>query len=159
MLALCAGLAALPGVSAQDEAEDAAAIAALVDSLAEAWDQGDAAAFSARFAEDGGFTNVLGSLYYGREAFQARHAALFAGPFEASDCELTLGRLKFVRGDVAIADVDAVVTGADPLPGIEVEADGAVRTRLQLVLTKEDDGWWIAAFHNVAVMPPPPSAP
>jgi uncharacterized protein (TIGR02246 family) len=55
---------------------DTAAIEALVWSMTDAWNRADAAAFSKRFAEDGGFTNVVGAVYYGREAFQQRHAEI-----------------------------------------------------------------------------------
>jgi len=34
-------------------------------------------------------------------------------------------------------------------PGIQVGADGALRTCLLMVLTKDAGKWWIAAYHNV----------
>ena len=67
---------------------------------------------------------------------------------------MTLGKLRFLRADVAVADVDSVVTNAVSLPpGTAVGADGALHTKLQLVLSKENGAWRIDAFHNVAVNP------
>jgi len=41
------------------------------------------------------------------------------------------------------------------LPGLKAQEDGALRVKLQEVMTKENGSWWIAAFHNVAVYPLP----
>jgi hypothetical protein len=43
-----------------------------------------------------------------------------------------------------------------------VMIDGAIHARLEQVLMRLKDGWWVASFHNVAVNPaafqdaPPP---
>jgi hypothetical protein len=34
-------------------------------------------------------------------------------------------------------------------------ADGVMRSKLQMVLAKEGESWWITALHNVGVTPPP----
>lgn len=136
---------------------DQAAIEAVVASLDAAWAKGDADAFAAHFASDGGFTNVLGTVYFGREAFRNRHDAIFKTVFKGSTSTLTIAKLRFVRPDVAIADVDAEIRGFAALPpGMQAGADGVGRSKLLLVLLKDAGEWRISAYHNVGVAPVPP---
>ena len=150
--------AAAPAV--EGSTADRAAIDALVAAEQEAWNRGDAKAFSARFAEDGFFTNVVGMRAYDRAGFERQHARIFSTIYKGSHNTLTVSKVKFVRPDVAVVDVESVLTGYQELPpGIKPAADGAVHTALQMVLTKESDGWTIASFHNVAITPLPPPKP
>ncbi len=143
----------------QSDLSDSSAIEALVARLTDAWNRGDARAFSARFAADGSFTNVLGVVAYGREIFELRHAEIFRTIYKGSVLQQSIGRVRFIRPDVAVVDVDAAVTGYLRLPpGVQAASDGALRAKLQLVVTREDGEWWIAAFHNVDVKPLPPRA-
>ena len=131
-------------------AADQDAIQTLLDELTDAWKRGDAKAYGARFLPDGTYTNVNGEFYVGREEFDRRHALVFAGVFRATALSLTLKELRFVRPDVAIADIDTEVAGAQLRPpGVAVGADGVLRSRLLMVLAKEQDVWRIAAYHNV----------
>ncbi len=140
-----------------DKQSDQAAIESVVAGLDDAWGRGDAEAFAARFADDGGFTNVLGMVYYGREAFQERHDGIFKTIYKGSKSKLVITKLRFIRPDVAIADVDAEMSGYATLPPrIRAGADGVMRSKLQIVFVKEKDTWWITAYHNVAVTPLPP---
>ena len=53
-------------------------------------------------------------------------------------------------------DVSAELRGYAKLPpGINADGDGILRTRLQLVLKKEQGDWRVAAYHNVAILPLP----
>ena len=138
-------------------AKDIAVIETIVASQMDAWNRGDAKAFSAQFAADGSFTNVLGIVYYGHEAFEQRHAELFQTVFKSSKAKMSIRKLRFIRADVAVADVDCEVSGHATLPpGIPAAPDGTVRSRLQLVLVRENGDWGITAFHNVGVAPLPP---
>jgi uncharacterized protein (TIGR02246 family) len=141
---------------AQSGLSDSRAIEALVAELTDAWNRGDARAFSARFAADGSFTNVLGIVAYGREIFELRHAEIFRTIYQGSVLQQSIGRLYFIRPDVAVVDVDAAVSGYLRLPpGVQAANDGALRAKLQLLVTREDSEWWIAAFHNGDVKPLP----
>ncbi len=136
--------------------EDEAAIRAIVQSETDAWNRGDAEAFAAHYAEDGSFTNVIGQQAYGRKAFVAQHAMIFSTIYKGSHNVFTVGKIKFLRPDVAVVDIDGVLTGALRLPpGMKPDPDGATRVKLQEVMTREKGSWWIAAFHNVAVTPLP----
>jgi uncharacterized protein (TIGR02246 family) len=133
-------------VAAADETE----IQQLIDQLTGAWKAGDAKAYGVRFLPDGTFTNVNGEFYEGHEEFDRRHAEVFAGVFRGTTLTLTVKKLRFVRPDVAIADIDTEVSGARLRPqGVAVGPDGVLRSRLLMVLLKENGAWCIAAYHNV----------
>jgi uncharacterized protein (TIGR02246 family) len=120
-----------------------------------AWNADDAKAFSANFAEDGSFTNVRGSVFYGHRAFEERHTEIFRTFFKGSKLAMTVGKIRFVRPDVAIVDIATELSqlqGAPP--GVKLRADGRIRTRLQEVLVKDGGEWRIASYHNVDVKEP-----
>ena len=133
-------------------------IEALVEHMSEGWNRGDAEQFAARFAADGGFTNVLGMVYYGRAAFKERHDAVFKTIYKASKSKLAITKLRFVRPDVAIADIDAEMSGFSMLPsGVRAGSDDVMRSKLQMVFVKDRESWWITAYANVGVTPLPPN--
>jgi uncharacterized protein (TIGR02246 family) len=135
---------------------ESSAIQAVADGLDSAWNRGDAEAFASRFAPDGSFTNVLGMVHNGREAFRARHDAIFKTIFKGSTSKLVITTLRFVRPDVAIADLDAEIRGFGTLPpGMRADADGAGRSKLLMVFVKDGGTWWISAYHNVGITPLP----
>ncbi len=118
----------------------------------DAWNRGDAKAFAAPFALDGSFTNIVGMQTYGRAPFEKQHNLIFTTIYKGTHNELTIGHLHFVRPDVAIADVDAVLSKIPQVPAwVPLGADGALHTKLQLVLSKNNGTWQIDAFHNVPV--------
>jgi uncharacterized protein (TIGR02246 family) len=91
---------------------------------------------------------------YGLEPFLKQHERIFATIYKGSHNEFTLGVVRFVRPDVAVADVDSVLSKTVSVPpGIVLGPDDSMHTRLQMVLSKEHGVWQIDAFHNVAVNP------
>lgn len=139
------------------QAKDSAAIEALVAAESDAWDRGDAKAFAERFTSDGSFTNLIGKVYYGREEFEERHAEIFKTIYKGSRLKQSIGKLRFIRPDVAVVDINAELSGfVNAPPGVRTEVDHLIRAKLQLVLVKERGDWWITAYHNVAVTPLPP---
>src|SRR5262245_5959215 len=80
-LFLVAGLVAVPvssrltpGSGAQAiSKEDEAAIRKIVQAEVEAWNRGDATAYSNHFAGDGTFTNIRGQFFNGYDAFLKQH--------------------------------------------------------------------------------------
>lgn len=139
----------------KDRKTDQLAVERLIASLEDAWARGDADAYASRFADDGTFTNFLGMFFRGRDAFRERHDAVFKGVFKGSKLMLRIVQLRLIRPDVAIADLEAELQGCTTFPnGLTAMPDGTARTKLLMVLVKERD-WWISAYHNVAVAPPP----
>ena len=146
------GIAVAAGSS---PSEDETRIRQIVAEEERAWNQGDAKGYASHFEEEGGFTNVLGTVYYGRRAFEDRHAALFATVFKNTVLSMSVQKIRFIRPDVAVVDIDTEMTGFAALPpGIHAAVDGALRTRLQQVMSKERGEWWIAAYHNIDVKGP-----
>jgi uncharacterized protein (TIGR02246 family) len=125
----------------------------MVDAMAEAWNRGDADQFTARFADDGTFTNIYGMTFVGREAFRERLSGLFQR-FPGSTTSMKVRRVRLARPDVAIVNVDCV---GEPIskfpPNTPADEKGIVRMHLQLIVVHEGGRWLIAAFHNTAVIP------
>jgi uncharacterized protein (TIGR02246 family) len=139
----------------EDRTADQRSIQHLLTALDDAWARGDAVAYAHRFANDGTFTNFLGMFYQGRDAFRDRHDAVFKTVFRGSRLTLRIATLRFIRSDVAIADLDAEVRGVTVVPSGLSEVGGVVRSKLLMVLVREYEEWWISAYHNVAVAPQP----
>ena len=105
-------------MTTQAESEESL-VEELVAAEADAWNKGDAHAFCTRCTEDISFTNIIGTSYYGRAAFEER----------------SIKRLCFIRADVATADVNTELRSYAKLPsGIQTGDDGVLRTRLLLAV-------------------------
>lgn len=115
-------LVTAPGQSAaQLGATDEAQIRAIVEEQVTAWNAGDAVAFSKSFAENGSFTNIRGTVFYGRP-----------------DVAI-----------VDLATELSNLTGAPP--GVRPNAAGRIVTRLQQVFVKDSGVWRVESYHNVDV--------
>ena len=129
---------------------DEGAILQLIGELTDAWNRGDAKAYGARHRDDSTFTNVNGAFYVGRQEFDRRHDEVFSGIFKGTTRALAVKKLRFVRPDVAIVDIDAGLAGSLAQPsGVQAGPDGELHTCLLMALIKEHGSWWIAAYHNV----------
>ena len=132
---------------------DHSAILAIIAAEEAAWLAGDAAAFSAVTTDDVVFTNVVGMFSVGRVPFQKQHEHIFADFYKGTTIRSTVAHIAFVRPDVAVVDTLTELTGFGDLPPAIAGhvADGAIRTRLEQVMVRNDGRWQVAAFHNVAV--------
>ena len=154
-LALLAAAASSAVQAGSTPSTDDARIRQIIAEEESAWNRGDAQSYASHFQEEGGFTNVLGAVYYGRHAFEERHAQIFATVFKNTVLAMIVQKIRFIRPDVALVDVDTEMRGFKALPpGVHAPADGALRTRLLQVMSKERDDWWIAAYHNIDVKGP-----
>jgi len=116
-----------------------AAVDQLVGEIAEAWNAGDARAYGARYCPDGTFTNTDGTLDQGRDEVVRTAESAFQGVLAGTKFSTAVRKVRLVRPDVAVVDLDTRVSG---MPG------GDVRISQMLVLVEEDDRWWITAQHN-----------
>lgn len=129
---------------------DEAMIRQLINELVDAWNRGDAEAYGARYLDDATFTNVNGMFHLSRDEFDQRHEEIFRVAMKGSKITLTPRKIRCVRPDVAIVDLDCGVFGTKVQPpGVQAGADGSLHTSLLLVLLKQSGSWWIAAYHNV----------
>jgi uncharacterized protein (TIGR02246 family) len=132
--------------------DDEKPIRALLDSFGMAFAQRDAHAFSLVFHEDADFTNVWGMTAHGRKAIEDFHRPLLEGDgagmvpsFKNAEFKVVETRIRFLRPDVAFADVTWTQTGA-----VQNGHDmGARKGLLMLVATREGGTWGIAIMHNM----------
>lgn len=155
-----AGGAALPPgvlpVADASAAADEASIRKAIDGEEDAWNRGDAKAFAARFQEDGTFTDVFGAVSHTRAELEKRQVEFFTSLFKGSRLALKVRKVRFLRPDVAVVEIDTEVSGFRKLPpGVYVDAEKMLRTRLQQVMAKTGNEWMVAAFHDVDVKTPP----
>ncbi|ANN22143.1 DUF4440 domain-containing protein [Amycolatopsis orientalis] len=124
-------------------------VLAVLTRLADAWNEGDAAAYARLFTEDADYVTFFGMNMPGRAVIESAHRALFEGPLKGS--KLAGGgepKVRFIRPDVAIvvAGGGSSRAGGKPEPGRE--------STLTYVLVKESDGWRVASFQNTRVSDP-----
>lgn len=137
-------------------AAEEALIRKVVDAEEDAWNRGDAKAFAARFQEEGSFTDVFGAVSRSRAELEKRQVEFFTSLFKGSRLALKVRKVRFLRPDVAIVEIDTEVSGFRKLPPVVyVDAEKVLRTRLQQVMVKTGTDWMVAAFHNVDVKTPP----
>ncbi len=110
---------------------------------------------SEHVTEDVSFTNIFGTVRYGRAEFVKRHIEIANTIFKGTTPKSSIAKLRFIRPDVAIADVGGGITGFPKTTpaGVPVGPNGVSRFKLLLVLIKEQGVWWITEYHNVAVTP------
>jgi uncharacterized protein (TIGR02246 family) len=129
-------------------------IVGLLEALPDAWNRRDADAWVENFADESGFTNILGMHFPDREANRARHAQLFATIFANSTLEAEVLRVRPVGRDAAVAELQFTLVGYDRLPPDVPETEpGVLRTRLITMLESRDDRWVVVSAQNTAILP------
>ena len=133
---------------------DQTAIRNIVQNETDAWNKGDAAAYSRHFAERGTFTNIRGDFMTGHAAFLKQHDVIFQSIFKGTTVQQDIVSLEFPSPDVAVVETLTSMSGiVRPAPGMVLDAKGRLRTRLLQVVAKQDGEWKIVAYHNVDVKP------
>ncbi|MFZ5789317.1 MAG: SgcJ/EcaC family oxidoreductase [Pseudomonadota bacterium] len=125
---------------------DEQAVRGIVKALVAAWNRHDARAFAVVFAEDADFTNVFGMHAKGRAEIEGFHLPIFKTMFKDSRLEAVETRIRFLRPDVAAADVLWKMTGAHDANGKEWPDR---RGLLNFVATAKGGAWSIDVFHNM----------
>ena len=121
---------------------DRAALEAIVGHLEAAWKAMDGPAFAAPFGVDADFVNIRGEHFRGRPAIAAGHSAIFRTIYAGSTTRMTVETARLLRPEVALVHVHSLLdVPQGPLAGRH-------EARFSMVLTKEPQGWEIAAFHN-----------
>ncbi|WP_340685453.1 SgcJ/EcaC family oxidoreductase [Amycolatopsis coloradensis] len=130
--------------------ERQAEVLAVLGKLADAWNDGDAAAYASLFTEDADYVTFFGMNMPGRAMIESAHRSLFEGPLKGS--KLVAGgrepKVRFIRPDVAI-----VVSGGGSSLSDDKPEPGREST-LTYVLVEEPDGWRVASFQNTRVSDP-----
>jgi uncharacterized protein (TIGR02246 family) len=128
----------------------------VIDAEEDAWNRGDAKAFAARFQEECSFTDVLGAVSRGRAEIERRRSELFSAYFKGSLLALKVRKIRFLKPDVAIVEIDTEMSRFHKAPpAVFVDAEKVIRTRLLQVMVKAGNEWTIASYHDVNVKTPP----
>jgi uncharacterized protein (TIGR02246 family) len=143
------------GVSAvtTESPQNRTALLRILDDEGAAWAKGDADAFAAHVRDNVVFTNIVGMFSVGKVPFVAQHKNIFATIYKESSMQQFVQNISFVRSDTAIVDTIAKVSGFHELPSGASAVDGALYTRLEQVMVKENGTWQVASFHNVPIQP------
>src|ERR671926_1430242 len=125
-------------------ATDEAAIRENVKQLETGWNTKSGAAFAKPFAEDADYVVINGMYIKGRAVIEKAHQQIFDTIYKDTTLALEVKQGRFLRSDVAVVHVSGHRDG----PAKESHAG-----MLTIVMTKEKQGWTIAAFQNTAVIP------
>ena len=123
---------------------DEAAIRGNVKQMESGWNTKSGALFAKPFAEDADYVVINGMYIKGRKVIETAHQQIFDTIYKDTTVTLNIKQIRFLRPDVAVAHVNAHREG----PTKELTADAL----LTMVLTKEKQGWTIAAFQNTQVV-------
>ncbi|HTC65185.1 MAG TPA: SgcJ/EcaC family oxidoreductase [Candidatus Saccharimonadales bacterium] len=120
-----------------------------VRSVVSAYDDGfnnhDAHAIGALFAEEGDFTNMRGSSKHGRKDIEQNYGNLLNGALKTAHRTDTIKNVKFITPDVAEIDADWEMTGTKAADG----SDNPPRKGgLDWVVQKLNGKWMIVVFHE-----------
>lgn len=102
----------------------------------------DGSAFAASFSVDADFVNLRGEHFRGRPAIAAGHSAIFRTIYAGNTTRMTVEATRLLRPEVALVHVHS------PLDAPRGPLAGRHGARFSMVLTKQPQGWEIAAFHN-----------
>lgn len=139
----------MPEVNADREA-----ILNILNEQVAAWNRGDAEAYARHFAPEGTFTNILGMFFIGQKSFRERHDYLLKNVLPGTANGQEVVSLQFIRPDMAVVETlirTSGCPGPGALPGVYIDANGLLHTRLLQVMVKSTGQWQIVAYHNVDI--------
>lgn len=135
---------AAPVLNAQPEhSADEAAIRENIKYMEDGWNTKSGSLFAKPFAEDADYVVINGSYIKGRAVIETQHKRIFATIFKDTTLKLNVKQIRFIRPEVVVVHVEGHRDG----PTKELVQDAI----LTVVMTKEKEGWTIAAFQNTAV--------
>ena len=145
MTMLMLGFSMQPVQTHDSRAADEAAMRESVKQMETGWNTKSGALFAKPFAEDADYVVINGIYIKGRATIETQHQRIFDTIFKDTRINLTVKQIRFLRPDVAVVHV----TGHREGPTKDLTQDAI----LTLVMTKEAQGWTIAAFQNTSVAP------
>ncbi|MFB9994774.1 SgcJ/EcaC family oxidoreductase [Deinococcus oregonensis] len=124
---------------------DQGAVLQVIHHLVDQWKTLDPQRFSASFAADAEFTDVIGNTARGRAAIAELHVMPFTKLFKDAIIEVGQVSVKFVTSDVASVGVHWRMHGHRSFQG---ESLPPRQGFLHVVVTLQDGKWWPVVVHN-----------
>jgi uncharacterized protein (TIGR02246 family) len=148
-LLLAIAATAFAFASEDGRAENERAVRETLTNFVRIWNQNEMKSFASLFAEDASFVVISGLHLTGRDEIAGYHLKLREGPYGDSHLAFNPVRIRFIRPDVAVAEV-----------ATEMTFNNNKRTSFAtIVLVWENSRWLITAFENVLVSGPPVQPP
>lgn len=138
------GLSVQPLPAQNSHSADEAAIRESVKQMETGWNTKSGALFAKPFAEDADYVVINGMHIKGRAVIETAHQRIFDTIYKDTTITLAVKQIRFLRPDVAVVHVNGHRNG----PTKELTSEAI----LTLVMTKEKQGWTIAAFQNTQVV-------
>ena len=124
---------------------DSSAVKQVVASYDDAFNQHDAHAIGALFAEEGDFTNMRGAGKHGRKDIEQNYGNLFSGGLKNSHRTDSVKSVRFLTPEIAQVDADWEMIGTKAADG----SDNPPRKGyLDWVVAKMNGQWQIVVFHE-----------
>ena len=133
------------GQTIESQSADESAMREGVKQMETGWNTKSGALFAKPFAEDADYVVINGMYIKGRAVIETQHQRIFDTIFKDTTLTLTVKQIRFLRPDVAIVHVSGQRVGPSK--------DHNQEAMITLVMTKQKDGWVIAAFQNTAIAP------
>ena len=137
---------------AKGRPQDQKAVADMMNAMAQAWNSGNATAYTDNFADQADYIDATGALYTNRDQFQQHLAELFRTAYKGAHTDIKVRRLFFARPRVLLCDLDVTITKYHSLPpGLTGNSGQPLQLRLRYVLSSESKGWLILAGQETPV--------
>jgi uncharacterized protein (TIGR02246 family) len=125
---------------------DGSAIYQIIQQIEEAWNIGDGPASARPFTQDVDYMVWNGMHVKGRQALAAGHQEIFDTFYKGSVIRYQIKSIRFLRDDVAVVHVEAV---------LQVPQDSGGFTEIKAVpvfiMTKDNGDWQVDVFQNTLV--------
>ena len=132
-----------PAFAQNNHAADEAAIRENVKQLVSGWNTRSGALFATPFGEDADYVVINGNYIKGRVAIEQGHQRIFDTVYKDTTLTLEVKQIRFLRSDIAVVHVSGRLEGPK---------DDTHAAMITMVMTKEKQGWKIAAFQNTAIV-------
>ena len=124
---------------------DSSSVKQVVAAYDDAFNQHDAHAVGALFAEEGDFTNMRGAGKHGRKDIEQNYGNLFNGGLKASHRTDTVKTIRFLTPEIAQIDASWEMTGTKAADGTEIPVR---KGGLDWIVAKVKGQWLIVVFHE-----------
>ena len=131
---------------------DEMAIEGLVQTFVDGWNAGDGTALARAFALDADFTAITGLKAKGRDVIAKGHNEILSTIYRGTVNSAKIETIRFLRIDVAVADVTFRFSG-------DMRPFGLQQTSCGIVCTKENGTWSIEVFRNMVPFGRPIAGP